>query len=135
MSVEIILSRLEGVQDSGRGQWYARCPAHDDKSPSLSIKETEDGTTLIHCFALCSPSDITDAVGLELSDLFPEKLEPRRSQKPRWNPRDLLRVIRYESLVISCAAGQIDLINNDELERVKLAGSRIMTALEVADVR
>src|SRR5262249_12866760 len=33
--------------------WMARCPAHDDREPSLSIGETRDGKVLVHCHAGC----------------------------------------------------------------------------------
>ena len=135
VTVHELLARLEGVRDRGHGQWLARCPAHDDRRPSLSIKEINDGTILLHCFALCSPADIVAAVGIELADLFPDKLEPHKGKKPRWNPRDLLLVIRHESLIVGCAAGRFDSLTAEELDRVKLAGSRILTALEVANVR
>lgn len=135
MSAAALLDRLDGVRDRGNGQWYARCPAHDDKGPSLSVKETSDGTVLVHCFAGCDVGSIVAAAGLELADLFPERLEPRKGSKPRWNPRDLLLVIRHEALVIACAAGQLDMLDQDELDRVKLAGTRIVSALEVANVR
>ena len=133
--VRTFLERLEGVRERGEGQWYARCPAHDDHSPSLSIKETSDGVVLINCFALCSPAEIVVAVGMELADLFPEKLQSRQGKVSRWNPRYLLLVIRHEALVISCAVERVDTLRSDEIERVGLAGSRILTALEVANVR
>lgn len=49
----------------------ARCPAHDDNGPSLSIKDAGDGRTLIHCFAGCGAVDVLAAIGLELQDLYP----------------------------------------------------------------
>ena len=132
--VQRFLECFDGVRRNGRN-WEARCPAHDDKGPSLSIKETSDGTVLIHCFALCSPADICIAVGLELADLFPEKLESRKGKRPRWNPRDLLLVIKHEALVVVCAAEQFDTLSSEDLSRVQLAGERILTAFEVANVR
>jgi len=69
-----LLNRLDGLRDNGRGRWMARCPAHDDRSPSLSIRETDDGIILLRCFAGCSAADMLAAVGLELRDLFPEPL-------------------------------------------------------------
>jgi hypothetical protein len=54
---------------SGRG-YTARCPAHDDGSPSLSVREGDDGRALLHCFAGCELTSIREALGLTLADLF-----------------------------------------------------------------
>jgi len=69
---ENILNLLDGVKVSGVGEWQALCPSHDDKNPSLSIKETSDGTMLLRCWAGCNASEIVGAMGLGLSDLFPK---------------------------------------------------------------
>jgi len=50
-------------------------PAHDDQNPSLDVRELADGRLLIICRAGCGSADIVDAVGLELSDLFPRDLK------------------------------------------------------------
>ena len=68
--VERILSVLDKVRNRGDSSWMACCPAHDDKNPSLSIKETPDGDVLLHCFAGCGVDDVLAALGLEMSDLF-----------------------------------------------------------------
>lgn len=80
---ETLLGRLAGVRRSGSG-WSARCPAHDDRKPSLSISEGDDGRVLIKCFAGCSVEAIVSAVGLGLQDLFPEgaSTKPHRDGKP-----------------------------------------------------
>jgi len=57
-------------QRTGRGRWKARCPAHVDRSPSLSIAEGEDGRTLIRCFAGCTVDSILSALQLQRKDLF-----------------------------------------------------------------
>lgn len=49
MLTQEILERLECVSGE-HPQYMARCPAHNDNRPSLSIKEVED-KTLIYCFA------------------------------------------------------------------------------------
>jgi DNA primase len=41
--------------------WMARCPAHDDHNPSLSITE-KDGKLLVCCHAGCAQSDVIDAL-------------------------------------------------------------------------
>jgi hypothetical protein len=69
MNVESILARLRGVRHSGGG-WQARCPAHADHSPSLSIREGSDRRVLLHCFAGCSVESVCDALRIRVSDLF-----------------------------------------------------------------
>ncbi len=64
MTIDDLLSRLEGVRKSGRG-WIARCPAHSpDLNPSLSVHEGDKGI-LLKCFAGCSYSEILAAIGEE----------------------------------------------------------------------
>jgi len=68
MRIEELLERLDGVRRQGDG-YIARCPAHEDKNPSLSLTE-RDGKILLHCFAGCPPEAIVSALGLEMKDLF-----------------------------------------------------------------
>lgn len=70
---DALLARLEGVRATGPGRWAARCPAHPDRSPSLTIRATEDDKTLLHCFAGCPTDDILSAIGLEWADLYPDR--------------------------------------------------------------
>ncbi|MFM7698894.1 MAG: CHC2 zinc finger domain-containing protein, partial [Limnohabitans sp.] len=49
--IELVLSRLDKVRQRQVGQWSACCPSHKDTTPSLSVRETEDGAVLLHCFA------------------------------------------------------------------------------------
>ena len=58
----------------------ARCPAHNDKRPSLSLKELDD-RTLIHCFAGCTAEEIMKAIGLSLKDLYKIKKEESKMEK------------------------------------------------------
>ena len=80
MSIDNVLSHLDKVKGSN-GRYQACCPAHDDKSPSLTISEAADGTVLVKCFAGCTADEIVGAIGLELKDLFPPSdLNPRQQQ-------------------------------------------------------
>ena len=87
--LDLILSRLDKVKQAGNG-FMARCPVHDDKNPSLSITEGDDGRVLLKCFAGCSTEDIVKALGLTMADLFPHKEKPaqqhrkKTSQKPTY---------------------------------------------------
>ena len=71
--LENTLSRLEKPRQRQPGQWSARCPAHADKNPSLSIRETPDGAVLLHCFGGCETAEIVASMGLELHELFPPR--------------------------------------------------------------
>lgn len=72
---------LEAVRDAlerhGAGpagpvhKFTARCPVHDDRSPSLSVREGADGRALIYCFAGCETEAVIAALGLRWADLFP----------------------------------------------------------------
>lgn len=73
-----LLSRLEGVKPAGEGRWYARCPAHADKSPSLSIRDTGE-KVLLHCFTGCDPEDVLTAVGLTWKDLYIDRWDAARN--------------------------------------------------------
>jgi len=64
-----ILDRLKGVERTG-DQWRARCPAHDDQNPSLSIKLGDDGKVLVRCHAGCEFPAIAKAMGLAPRDFF-----------------------------------------------------------------
>jgi len=62
---------LLDVRKNGSG-WSARCPAHDDKKPSLSISEGENGRTLLFCHAGCAVAEICKAIGVSVADLNPQ---------------------------------------------------------------
>jgi hypothetical protein len=69
---------------SGRG-WMARCPAHEDRSASLSIGEGRDGRALFHCFAGCTTASVLAALGLRWTDILPprEKMSPSELHRQR----------------------------------------------------
>jgi hypothetical protein len=71
MSAQTLVDRLDGARKVGAGRWIARCPAHDDRDPSLSIRELDDGRVLIKCHAGCGAAAVMAAAKLSMSDLFP----------------------------------------------------------------
>ena len=65
MSAEVIAKALGGRKVGT--SWSARCPAHDDSTPSLSLSDSTDGKVLVRCHAGCKQSDVIDnlkALGL-----------------------------------------------------------------------
>ena len=69
---DIVLSRLRRTRRARKRSFMAECPAHEDRVPSLSTTEGQDGRVLIHCFAGCDTSDVVAALGLGFRDLFPK---------------------------------------------------------------
>ena len=70
--IDLILAKLDGVKRQRKG-WIARCPAHDDHTPSLSVGESSNGSPLLYCFAGCDPADVLAAIGLSWRDVLPDR--------------------------------------------------------------
>ena len=81
MELDEILSRLDGVKRSGERDHAARCPAHDDRTQSLTVGVGDDGRLLLKCHAGCSADDVCRAMGIQVSDLFAPK--PNGNGKPK----------------------------------------------------
>lgn len=88
--IEKVLSRLPDHRATADG-FKARCPAHDDTNPSLSIRQSQDGAVLVKCFAGCPSERIASGLGLRMADLFPVPHEPawpvRQHASSRPEPR------------------------------------------------
>lgn len=137
MCVENFLSKLKKVKHTGSGRWIACCPAHDDKHPSLSVCEMEDGTILIKCWAGCGAADVISAVGLEFSDLFPNKRRPKNGKRERqpFNPKDILRIMSREAFVVVLAASDLiegKVLSIEDMQRLQEAWQRLSEASEMA---
>ena len=127
-----LLDRLSGVRQSGE-QWVARCPAHEDKSPSLSIRRGNDGRALLHCFAGCHAEDVVAAVGLELKDLYiPSEPDQRKTFAKIRSRKYLLEVLDHELLVMNQILWTAQRIEppKEDLDRAKLAAARINQVVE-----
>ena len=139
MSADPLLFRLERVKHTGQGRWIACCPAHDDKNPSLSVRDGDDGRVLVHCFAGCGIDDILGAVGLTINDLFPERLAYNHSPMRRPFPAaDVLRCIGFEALVVAVAGASLlsgHPFTQTDRERLMVAVGRIQEALTAAGVQ
>lgn len=125
-----LLSRLTRVRKRSANQWSARCPAHDDKSPSLSIKELPDGRVLLHCFAGCAVEDVLGAISLDFGSLFPDTTDFQTSlRKPKLlTASQALELLNHESLIVSIVAHDIGVrkkFKPEDLDRVAKAYGRI----------
>lgn len=135
MDVSTLLSRLSGVRPTGNDRWACRCPSHEDRSPSLTIRVVPDGRILVHCFAGCDTGSVLGAIGLTVSDLFPEPLTRERLPKIHapFSALDALKVLTAESAVVAIAASDIaegKPMSATDADLVAVAAGRIATALE-----
>lgn len=82
ISIEQVLSRLQGVEKSG-DNWVARCPAHEDRTPSLSVSTGESGKVLLHCHAGCTFPTIVHAMGFSVHEFTGGANDPSRAKSKR----------------------------------------------------
>jgi hypothetical protein len=106
------------------------------------VRETGDGTVLIHCFAGCAPTEIVAAVGLKITDLFPPRDDAHRHRPVprhlRHNYRELLRLLRKDMTVTLVAAGNMACgveLSDADRARLRRAAWRIINITEVIDER
>jgi hypothetical protein len=124
MSAQILISRLTGVRNTGPDRWVAKCPAHEDRSPSLSITDRE-GRVLLHCFGGCETEAVLGAVGLRFSDIMPERIGEAR---PQAIPAlQILEAVTHEITVSALLATELGYAQASQ--RLIEAGSRLNAAL------
>lgn len=131
-AAEKVLARLDGIKQTGPGRWVAQCPAHADRSPSLSVREVDD-RVLVKCWAGCSAVEVVAAVGLRMSDLFDAPLPnagpiPARS---RWDRQDAWRCLHHEALIAALAAADVargQPLSPTDADRAALAAERLAEA-------
>ena len=101
--------------------WMARCPAHEDRKPNLSISSSRDGKVLVRCHAGCGQRDVIAILRQrgfweatrKSWGRFARKRQDRVSDEPDayavkrseagHKPRGPLRAIRYKCLNCSCS--------------------------------
>jgi hypothetical protein len=90
--VDLVLAALRDhghePKRSGKG-WSCRCPAHEDRNPSLSVSAGDDGRALVRCHAGCTVEAVCAAIGLQPADLFDREQRPGISgSADRWRRGD-----------------------------------------------
>lgn len=102
-----LASFVAGLSGTWQGGGFrARCPAHDDREPSLSINVGKDGGLVLKCHAGCQTVDVLTAMGKTFADISPA---PRVVAEYRYtHPMDgrvLWTVVRYEPKDFRCRPG------------------------------
>jgi len=134
VSTGALLSRLDRVRKRTADQWSARCPAHEDKGPSLSVRELPDGRVLLHCFAGCDVGAVVAAVGLDLADLFPDEPAhlvvgsgPLRRRRLITSGQ-ALELLEFETTLVFLAANNLangHALTSHDLARLNVAAQRV----------
>jgi len=119
-----VLDRFQNVVGNN-GKWMALCPAHKDRSPSLAINETDD-RLLLHCYAGCETKHVAAAVGLDMSDLFHQKLTSiKLTEGKRRRYEEVLLRERTQVAVIDSAEKNERPLTTKEQNRRRLGQLRI----------
>ncbi|MEQ1719447.1 MAG: toprim domain-containing protein [Hyphomicrobium sp.] len=103
--------------------WIARCPAHADSTPSLSINETGDGKLLVHCHAGCEQTAVIAT--LQTCGLWAPGFANAEIRSRRPNDRDDDKLRTAYALKLWCAARPSD----DSLVQVYLRSRGIRIRL------
>ena len=133
--IDKILQHLSKVKKTSKG-YQAQCPAHADKSPSLSIKETADGRILLHCHAGCTAEAVVASIGLKLSDLYhPATNTPRRPPPaPGVSRTELHKAVSFEHIILQLMNADLKsgkTLSETDSQRCHLAKQRLQTAKEL----
>ena len=73
------IAKALGGRKAG-GSWMARCPVHDDRDPSLAIRDADDGKVLVRCHAGCDQAQVIAT--LRARGLWPGRDAHQRHYRP-----------------------------------------------------
>ena len=108
MIADLLLDRLDGVKRRSPTTWMAKCPAHEDRTASLSVREADE-RVLVHCFGGCSVHDVVASIGLNIADLFEKTHDhesPHRERQP-FPARDVLAAVAEDIVLVAVAADHL----------------------------
>lgn len=133
---ERVADALPDFRRTGERRGMARCPAHKDRTRSLSVREFDSGAVGLHCFAGCSVEQVLAAAGLGMADLFPPRPAAGGGRAPDRRPysaAQLLRALSGELTLVWLLLA--DIANGREIDagvrrRAGVARERCLALLE-----
>jgi hypothetical protein len=139
MKINNLISRLEGAKKTGAHSWICKCPAHQDRTASLHIKNDGDDKILLNCFAGCDTYSILKSIGLDWKDVLPDSNEINHSspKKQIIYATEALALIRFEAQIVCLIAFKMKktrIASDDAVDRLELAMQRINKAMEASNV-
>lgn len=132
IDINDLLNRLQKVRKIGTDEWVASSPTRSDKTPSLFIKHDGSNNVLLHDFGGSSVEEICSAIGIEVSDLFPDS--DKEYVRQRFNAHNVLTAMRQEVLLVALCAVDIVAgrpITEEDKDRVLLASQRLKEVYEL----
>ena len=139
MPLDNVLSRLPNAKQTQPGRWRCACPVCGEHNQStLSIGEGGSGAVLLKCFKLgCDPEAIARAIGLEVTDLFPQSVAgggtPPPKRRRMLTPRQALDLLDHEAGIVAIAASDLArgiALSEADKARVLKAAARITVLRE-----
>jgi hypothetical protein len=131
--IDKLLSRLDKVRRIGEGRYTACCPAHDDKTPSLTITQAED-RILFHCHAGCYPDEILAVTGLNWCDLYADEFRAAKAAATaayRPKPVDPLEVDINVLLIVKNKLEAGETLSAEDETRALVAYENVLEAQNV----
>ena len=137
--IDRLLPLLDRVKRTSATTWLASCPTREDKRPSLTIRELDDGRILLHDFGGDRVEEILAAIGLTFGDLYPPRAVDHHVKPERrpFNAADAFRAVSFEATIVALAGAAIiagEPINTFDKDRLLIAVGRINDALAAAGV-
>lgn len=120
--IDLVLSRLEGVKATGRGKWMARTPTREDRTPSLSIRELDDGRVLLKDFGGDDTAAVLAAIDLTFADLYPNRERRPARRGPNSTAVEVeRRIVAFGTYLLA----QGTQLRPSDLERLEMARRRL----------
>lgn len=137
--IDRLLPLLDRVKRTSPNSWLASCPTRDDKHPSLTIRELDDGRILLHDFGGDSVEEILGALGLTFSDLYPPRVISHhvKGERRPFPCADAFRAVAFEATIVALAGAAIiagEPFSQFDKDRLLIAVGRINDALSAAGV-
>lgn len=126
--LEAVIARLDGVRRTSRG-CSAKCPAHSDRTASLSVADGEHGVVLT-CYAGCAPLDVLTAIGLSFSDLYPPRERASMTHAERSQARIAAREATWAASLVNLARDTLTV----QAAAGMLANGHTLSATDYADL-
>lgn len=138
--IKKLIPLLKEARNYKTGYWSACCPAHDDKKPSLSVREFPDESISVVCFSGCSTEAILTAVKLNPRDLFPRNDVDSYEYRPPsklfahrlpFTP-ERIKSLRRDMLYVQIATAQLasgEELSEEDLDKLGIIAINIYEAL------